>query len=66
MGFPSGSEVKNPLQCRRQGRCRFNPWVGKIPWRRKWLCTRRPRTAKNKYFLKTETFYIKKKKANNQ
>ena len=26
--------VKNPLQCRRPG---FNPSVGKIPWRRKWL-----------------------------
>ena len=23
-------------QCRRPG---FNPWVGKIPWRRKWQCT---------------------------
>ena len=25
--------VKNLLQCRRP---RFDPWVGKIPWRRKW------------------------------
>jgi len=25
--------VKRLLQCRRP---RFNPWVGKIPWRRKW------------------------------
>ena len=24
------------LQCRR---CRLDPWVGKIPWRRKWLPT---------------------------
>ena len=24
------------LQCRRP---RFNPWVGKIPWRREWQCT---------------------------
>ena len=31
-GFPSGSAVKNHLQCRRQG---FNAWVGMIPWRRK-------------------------------
>ena len=23
-------------QCRRQRRCRFDSWVGKIPWRRKW------------------------------
>ena len=33
-GFPSGSVVKeSACQCRR---CRFDPWVGKIPWRRKW------------------------------
>jgi len=25
-----------PYQCRRHKRYRFNPWVGKIPWRRKW------------------------------
>ena len=24
------------LQCRKSG---FNPWVGKIPWRKKWLST---------------------------
>ena len=38
-GFPGGSVVKN-LQsvcpCRRHG---FHPWVGKIPWRRKWQPT---------------------------
>ena len=28
--------VKNLLQCKRLG---FDPWVGKIPWRRKWLPT---------------------------
>ena len=28
--------VKNLLQCRR---LRFDPWVGKIPWRRKWQPT---------------------------
>ena len=28
--------LKNHLQCRRP---RFDPWVGKIPWRRKWLPT---------------------------
>ena len=28
--------VKNLLQCRRP---RFDPWVGKIPWRREWLPT---------------------------
>ena len=28
--------IKNLLQCRRP---RFDPWVGKIPWRREWLPT---------------------------
>ena len=28
--------VKNHLQCRRQQKHHFNPWVEKIPWRRKW------------------------------
>ena len=29
--------VKSPLtKCRRCRRHGFNPWVGKIPWRRKW------------------------------
>ena len=32
LGFPVGSAVKNSLQGRRHG---FNPWVRKIPWRRK-------------------------------
>ena len=27
------------LQCRRHRRCKFDPWVGKIPWRRKWQPT---------------------------
>ena len=33
-GFPGGSVIKKKicLQCRRHG---FNPWVRKIPWRRK-------------------------------
>ena len=26
-------------QCKRPRRPRFNPWVRKIPWRRKWLLT---------------------------
>ena len=34
-GFPGGASGKDPAcQCRRQKRCGFNPWVGKIPWRR--------------------------------
>ena len=33
-GFPTWLSGKEPTcQCRR---CRFGPWVGKIPWRRKW------------------------------
>ena len=26
---------ESACQCRRHKRCRFNPWVGKIPWNRK-------------------------------
>jgi len=26
-------------QCRRCKRCKFDPWVGKIPWSRKWQPT---------------------------
>ena len=33
MSFPGGASGKeSTCQCRR---CRFHPWVGKIPWRRK-------------------------------
>ena len=37
-GFPGGSDGKESAckKCRRPG---FNPWVGKIPWRRKWQPT---------------------------
>ena len=36
-GFPGGSVAKElACQCRRCKRCGFDPWVGKIPWRRKW------------------------------
>ena len=35
-GFPTGSEWRIFLQCRRWG---FNPWVGMIPWSRKWQPT---------------------------
>ena len=35
--FPVGTSGKEHIcQCRRLKRCRFNPWVGKIPRRRKW------------------------------
>ena len=36
LGFPGGSVAKNPPASRK---CRFNPWVGKIPWSRKWQPT---------------------------
>ena len=36
VGFPGGaSGKKSTCQCKRHKRCGFNPWVGKIPWRRK-------------------------------
>ena len=39
-GLPGGASGKEPTcQCRRHKRCRFDPWVGKIPWRRKWQTT---------------------------
>ena len=35
LGFPGGTSGKEPTcQCRRCKRCGFDPWVGKIPWRR--------------------------------
>ena len=37
MDFPGASVVKNqPAKCRR---LEFDPWVGQIPWRRKWQPT---------------------------
>ena len=34
-GFSSDASGKEPsCQCRRRKRCRFDPWVRKIPWRR--------------------------------
>ena len=37
MGFPGGSSGKESgCQCRSRRRYRFNPWVRKIPWRKKW------------------------------
>ena len=39
-GFPGSASGKEPTcQCRRHKRCGFNPWVGKIPWRRAWQPT---------------------------
>ena len=40
--------VKNPLQCWRPG---FDPWIGKIPWRRTWplqyFCLENPHGQRN-------------------
>ena len=36
MGFPGGSVVKNLPAMRRH---EFNPWVRKIPWKKKWQPT---------------------------
>ena len=39
-GFPGGTSGKEPThQGRRHKRCRFDPWVRKIPWRRAWQPT---------------------------
>ena len=38
LGFPDSTVVTN-LQCRRQRKCGFDPWIKKIPWRRKWQRT---------------------------
>ena len=39
LGFPGGTNDKRPCQCRRAKRRGFDPWVGKIPWRRAWQPT---------------------------
>ena len=39
-GFPSGSGVKSlPAMQETCRRCGFDPWVRKIPWRKKWQPT---------------------------
>ena len=39
LGLPPGSAVRIYLQCRRRRKHGFDPWVGKIHWRRKWQPT---------------------------
>ena len=40
MGFPAGARGKEPAcQCRRHKRCGFDPWAGKMTWRRAWQLT---------------------------
>ena len=37
LGFSGGTTGKEPTwQCKRHKRCRFCPWVRKIPWRKAW------------------------------
>ena len=37
LGHPQVARGKEPIcQCRGCKSCEFNPWVGKIPWSRKW------------------------------
>ena len=40
-GKPPGGSVVKESSCKgsRHRRCQFNPWVGKISWRRKWQPT---------------------------
>ena len=36
LDFPGDASGKEPTcHCRRHKRCGFDPWVGKVPWRRK-------------------------------
>ena len=37
--FPGGPSKEPACQCRRRERRGFDPWVGKIPWRREWQPT---------------------------
>ena len=40
MGFPGGASGEEPTcQCRSYKKHGLDPWVGKIPWRRKWQPT---------------------------
>ena len=39
-GFPGGTSGKEPAcQCRKCKRCRFDPWLRKIPWKGAWQPT---------------------------
>ena len=39
LGFIGGADVGDSCQCRRLRRLRFNLWIGRIPWSRKWQPT---------------------------
>ena len=34
--LPDSTVEESTCQCREHERCRFEPWVGKIPWRKAW------------------------------
>ena len=37
VGFPHGTNDKeSTCQCRRHKKLGFDPWIRKIPWRRRW------------------------------
>ena len=38
MGSPGGASTQEPT-CQQCRRCGFDPWFGKIPWRRTWQST---------------------------
>ena len=39
-GFPGDASGEEPAcRCRRRKRQEFSPWVGKIPWKKKWQPT---------------------------
>ena len=39
MGFPSGAGKESACPKQETQRCRFDPWVEKIPWRWEWKAT---------------------------
>ena len=39
LGFPGSAGKEHTCQYRRRKRCGFDPWFGKIPWRRSWQPT---------------------------
>ena len=53
-GFPGGTSGKeSAFQCRRDRRHSFDPWVRKIPWRRKWQSTPVCGVTKSQTWLST-------------
>ena len=59
MTFPVAHWLRICLQCRRCKRCEFNPWVGKIPWRRKWKPISVFLLGKFHVYINTHTYIYK-------